>query len=138
MVSLLRKLVVFHLPLLLLGCLSVPAAFDYGETKEFDGTWSGRLMLSIGEPSCTRRTPITVSVVGGAISGDTKYKSFSARFLGFVADDGVITNGRVEVNNNFYDYGIEGKFEGENAKGTWQNKSCAGKWELRRVRRSVS
>ena len=138
MVSLFRKLLICLTPLFLAACMTIPSAFDYGETKAFDGVWNGRLMLSIGDQSCTSRIPVTVEVSGGSMLGKINHKGFNARVVGYINDDGVVSNGVVKVSKAFYNYEIKGKFEDEFANGTWKSKTCAGKWELRRIRRSAS
>lgn len=138
MSSLLQKIALVAAPVLLSACMTLPNSLILGETEEFDGTWTGRLMLSIGTEKCARRTPITVTIEDGTLDGRTKYKNFTAKIGGYISADGSLNKGSVEVQNDYYSYEIDGNFEGENAKGTWKSKDCAGKWDLRRIRRTVS
>ena len=129
------------LPLLLIAAASltlsacISPVLQRGNSAEWDGVWSGRMTLSIGEKTCPRRTPLTADISNGAVDGNSKFENLAAKFVGYLDEAGQLNNGELQMSKSYYNFDMSGSFDGEKASGVWQNRRCKGKWEMRRVRK---
>ena len=134
MLKKLKNLSVVVLPVVILtGCQSLGGMFA-GEPEPYDGRWVGRLMLSIGEAGCFRRLNISGEVNSGRWNGQAKRGHTTVSYEGRVdAETGEMPQGTIYRNDFGRDGFMIGTFNQTTAKGTWKDRRCQGKWELRRV-----
>lgn len=130
----LSKLSVILLPAAILtGCNSVTEIFA-GEPEPYDGRWVGRLMLSIGEAGCFRRLNISGEVNSGRWSGQVKIGTTAVTYSGSIdPETGKMDRGTIYRRDLGREGYMRGSFTQMEAKGTWKDESCQGKWVLRRI-----